>query len=209
MWWPTQARSPFATQKVFFSSAPQASTCRAAGTGSGRLRGHVPARAAQHQRRRAARAHDPHDRVVGAGLDRAVVEQEQVGDPGQPLDARRRRGRRSARRRRCRSSSRAARAGVGAAAGGAAASRAASRRARASAGATAARHARAGRAAQRARSAAPARASSSLLLGSSSHELARRPSTSATISANGLSSRCLRARSARHGASSSARQARW
>ena len=26
MWWPTHARPPFATQKVFFSSAPQASS---------------------------------------------------------------------------------------------------------------------------------------------------------------------------------------
>ena len=34
MWWPTQARSPFATQNVLLSSAPQPST--GTGTGSGR-----------------------------------------------------------------------------------------------------------------------------------------------------------------------------
>ena len=39
MWWPTHARSPFATQNVFFSSAPHASSGRAAGTGSAMLAG--------------------------------------------------------------------------------------------------------------------------------------------------------------------------
>ena len=34
MWWPTQARSPLATQKVLLSSAPQASSGRGAATGS-------------------------------------------------------------------------------------------------------------------------------------------------------------------------------
>ncbi len=33
MWWPTQARDPRATQNVFFSSAPHASSGRSAGTG--------------------------------------------------------------------------------------------------------------------------------------------------------------------------------
>ena len=42
MWWPTQARSPLARQKVFFSSAPQASIGRAAATGSRRLVGTNP-----------------------------------------------------------------------------------------------------------------------------------------------------------------------
>ena len=35
MWWPTQAREPFARQKVFLSSAPQASTGSGARAGSG------------------------------------------------------------------------------------------------------------------------------------------------------------------------------
>ena len=43
---------------------------------------------------------DPHDRVVGARLDRAVVEQEQIGESRRAARARPRRGRRSARRRR-------------------------------------------------------------------------------------------------------------
>ena len=35
MWCPTQARPPLATQNVLFSSAPHASSGRAAATGSG------------------------------------------------------------------------------------------------------------------------------------------------------------------------------
>ena len=42
MWCPTQARSPFATQNVFLSSAPQASRWRRAGSGSRRLAGTWP-----------------------------------------------------------------------------------------------------------------------------------------------------------------------
>ncbi len=42
MWWPTHARAPLATQNVLFSSAPHASTCRAAATGSPRLSGTYP-----------------------------------------------------------------------------------------------------------------------------------------------------------------------
>ena len=95
MWWPTHARAPLATQNVFFSSAPQASSGRRAGTGSAMLGGHV-ARASGAARRRARR--DAHDRVVGARVDRAVVEQEEVGDRRRGAPARRRRGRRSARR---------------------------------------------------------------------------------------------------------------
>ena len=53
-------------------------------------------------------ADDAHDRVVGAHVDRAVVDEEQVGDAAPAARARRRRRRRSARRRRCRWSSRAA-----------------------------------------------------------------------------------------------------
>ena len=39
MWWPTHARAPLATQNVLLSSAPQASSGRAAATGSGMLSG--------------------------------------------------------------------------------------------------------------------------------------------------------------------------
>ena len=102
MWWPTQAREPLARQKVFLSSAPHASTGDvrpAAG-----CRRDVAARAA-HDQRPAAAGERAHDRVVGARLDRAVVQQEEVGDRRRAARARRRRGRRSARRRRCRSSS--------------------------------------------------------------------------------------------------------
>ena len=49
---------------------------------------------------------DPHHRVVGAGVDRAVVGERGVDDAGEPRARRLRRGRRSARRRRCRWSAR-------------------------------------------------------------------------------------------------------
>ena len=39
MWCPTHARAPLARQNVLLSSAPQASTGRPAGTGSGMLAG--------------------------------------------------------------------------------------------------------------------------------------------------------------------------
>jgi hypothetical protein len=57
---------------VLFSSAPQASNRRR----------HEAPRAAQHRR---PSAHDARDRVVDPGLDRAVVQQEDVGDPREPL----------------------------------------------------------------------------------------------------------------------------
>ena len=92
MWWPTQARRPLARQKVFFSSAPQASSGRGAlDAAASSARGHVAARAAQQQRRRRADVDRASDRVVGAHVDRAVVDQEEVGDRRQPLAARRRR----------------------------------------------------------------------------------------------------------------------
>ena len=42
MWWPTQARCPFATQAVLLSWAPQARSGRSAGTGRARLAGTHP-----------------------------------------------------------------------------------------------------------------------------------------------------------------------
>ena len=84
MWWPTQARAPLATQKVLFSSAPQASSGRAPRPAARALAGHVAARAAHHQRPR--RRTRPHDRVVGARVDRPVVDEEQVGDAREPLE---------------------------------------------------------------------------------------------------------------------------
>ena len=153
-----------------------------------------------------------HDGVVGAGLDRPVVEQEQIGDRAPGARARRRRGRRSARRRRCRWSSPAARA------------RRVSRQQqvvqRRCRGAS--RRARARPAPPTAPPAALARrragehdrprrrlAAASRSAGPSIDQRAAPRPTSATISANGLSSRCLRARSAATAGSSSARQARW
>ena len=151
---PRRAR-PSRAQNVFFSSAPQASRCRPQSHRQRERVRHVAARAPQQHRGRPAAV--AHHRVVGARLDRPVVEQEQVGDLREPLAARPRRDRRSARRRRCRSSSRASRRRRPAAGGGAA-SRAASRRARASPGATDVRHRRVRAPRGRARSAARGRA---------------------------------------------------
>ena len=81
MCWPTQARSPRARQNVLLSSAPQPSAGRLAGTGRARLAGRVAARAPQHQRRRAQPGrHRAEQGVVGAGVDRPVVDHERVGD---------------------------------------------------------------------------------------------------------------------------------
>ena len=199
MWWPTQARRPRATQNVFFSSAPQASSGRWAGTGSGSAVGHVAARAPDHRRA-------PHDGVVGARLDRPVVQQEQVGDARQALErvvvaerdrlvrdvAARHHERHAARR---------------PAAGGGAASTAASRPARARParrdGATAAPARRGTSTIGRAGLASSD--SSSGVVSTSDRAAAR----SRTINANGRSSRCLRDRRAATAASSSARHARW
>ena len=52
--------------------------------GQREARGHVAARAAQHQRLGTQPAQRAHHRVVGARLDRAVVDEEQVGDAAQP-----------------------------------------------------------------------------------------------------------------------------
>ena len=193
MWWLTQARSPLARQNVLLSSAPQASSGRGVPPpGSARPAGRSRASGAGRGAPRRRRDH-AHDRVVGAGLDRPVVDEEQVGDPRQPLErvvvavgdrlvGHVAAGHHQRQRRRRR------------AAGGAAASTGASRRARAprapptrATGAPAPargehdRRARAPRAARaRRRRARPA--------------LRRRDD--GAISANGLSSRCLRARSA-------------
>ena len=81
MWWPTQARAPLATQKVLLSSAPQASRPGAA-SGSASAAGTWP----RERRSISGRPADgAHDRVVGARVDRAVVEQDVVGDAGQAL----------------------------------------------------------------------------------------------------------------------------
>ena len=68
---------------MFFSSAPQPSTGRGGAAGQRQRSGHVPARA-PHEQRPPARHHS-RNRVVGAGLDRAVVDEQQVGDRAQPL----------------------------------------------------------------------------------------------------------------------------
>ena len=154
-WWPTQARLPFARQKVFFSSAPHASTCRPAATGRAMLSGTWPRERRSISVRRAPRnGRDAQHRVVRPRLDRAVVHEEAIRDRGQPGRAPRRRGRRSARRTRSRSSSPAGRRRRRAA-GGEAASTAASRPARARRERRTARRPRP-RAGVRSRSAAPA-----------------------------------------------------
>ena len=69
---------------MFLSSAPQASSGRGVPPGQRDRGRHVAARAPQEQRARLRRRDHPHDRVVGPGLDRPVVEQQEVGDPAQP-----------------------------------------------------------------------------------------------------------------------------
>ena len=202
MWCPTHARSPLATQNVLFSSAPQARTRPRGGDRQPNAVGHVAARAPQHQR---AAAHAPSRRCASA-IGRSCSE-EQVRDRRPAARARPRRGRRSARPRRCRSSSRAARRRRRAA-GGAAASRGASRRARRERGATDGATGAAG--APRREHDRPRAPGQQRLLRRRRGPPARAPRPGrGAISANGLSSRCLRARSAATARSSSARQARW
>ena len=203
MWWPTHARAPLATQNVLLSSAPQASSGRAAPRQRQRV-GHEPARAAQQQR--APARHRAQDRVVRARVDRAVVAEHEVGDAARAARARRRPRARSARRRRCRSSSPAARRRRRAA-GGAAASRAAGRRGRRCAARPRRRRGASGR--RGASTIGRSRPASSAASSSVSETSARAAATSRTITANGLSSRCLRARSAATAGSSRRRQARW
>ena len=84
MWWPTHARAPLATQNVLLSSAPHASSGRAVGHRQRQRVGHEPARAAQQQRA-PARDRAQH-RVVRARVDRAVVEEHEVGDAREPRE---------------------------------------------------------------------------------------------------------------------------
>ena len=105
MWWPTQARPPLARQNVLLSSAPHAST---GARRRDRQREAGRARSPRERRSISGRAADAHDRVVGARLDRPVVEQEQRRRSRRAARARPRPRTRSARRRRCRSSARAA-----------------------------------------------------------------------------------------------------
>ncbi len=202
MWWLTHALPPLATANVFFSSAPQASRWRPGSTGSGSAAGTCP------RERRSSCGLPALTRTTESSVRVAIGRswsRNRSAMPAQPLD-------RVASSKAIGSSetlplvitSAAARRP---AAGGAAASRAASRRARATAAPPlrrAARPRRGGRArsAARSRAAAPPRRR----VRSTS---ARAASRSGAISANGLSSRCLRARSAATALSSSARQARW
>ena len=83
---PTQARSPRARQNVLLSSAPQPSTGRSAASGRATLAGACP-----RERRRMigvgteGRRDGAQNRVVGSHPDRAVVEEEGIGDRAQPL----------------------------------------------------------------------------------------------------------------------------
>ena len=146
------------------------------------------------------------DGVVGARLDRPVVEQEQVRDVRQPLA-----GVLVAVRDRLVGDVAAGqherRAGVGqqqVMERRVGQHHAELRRPRRGGG----RHAGAGAPAERARSAV-ARSSSSCSSAADGSTSSRAAARSGAISANGLSSRCLRARSSATAASSSARHARW
>ena len=190
MWCETHARAVPATQNVLLSSAPQASSGRPARERQAPAR-HVPARAAQHQRPPA-----DHARTTESSV-RVRIGRSCSSRPGRrspPAARPRPRPRtRSARRRRCRWSSPAARP-CPPAAGGAAACRGASRPSSRERGATAS-----ATAAPRRRGASTigrSRESSSRSSSAPSSTSSAAAATSGTISANGLSSRCLRARSA-------------
>ena len=87
MWWETQARRPLASAERALQLGPAARAAARASTGSRAppARSRASAAAAAARRARPARACADH-RVVGADVDRPVVEQEQVGDPGEPLE---------------------------------------------------------------------------------------------------------------------------
>ena len=203
MWWPTHARPSFARANVFFSSAPQASRCRPQSTGSGSEPGTNP----RERRRNTGRVRDhPHDGVVGARLDRAVVQEEEVGDVGEP---------------RARVVVLVGDRLVGDVAAGhherlpnVIHQQVVERRVRQHhaelrrAGRHRRRHARARAPAARARSAAPATAAAPRRPRSVATR-SRAAAAVAAISANGLSSRCLRARSSPPRPRPRARQARW
>ena len=176
----------------------------ARGHGQRQRVGHEAARAPHQQR--PPIGHGPQHRVVRARVDRAVVEEHEVGDRSQPLErvgvlvgdrlvgdvaARHHErladvGEQQVVQRRVRQQH----AEVGRA-----------RRDRR-------RHRRVRRAAARARSAGRGRRAEPPPR-RSAHTSSRAAATSRTITANGLSSRCLRARSAATAVSFSARQARW
>ena len=195
---------PTARQNVFFSSAPQASTGRGQAGGEAERLGRVAAGAAQQ---RFPARERPHHRVVGPDVDRPVVGEEGVRDACQPRQRVRRRCRRSARRRRFRWSGRwggrpreqqMVQRGVG----------------KHDPELAVARRDRVRRPARRAGAAAAPPAAARA--GQAAARPSRRPRTvparrarSAAISANGLSSRCLRARSADAAASLPASTARW
>ena len=180
------ASPPRATQNVLFSSAPAATIGRGAATGSGERAGHVAARAAE--REAAARTTESSQRRwIGRSWARNAS-----AIPAEPLPRLVVLERRSARRSGCRSSSRAAAPNVGE-------QQVVERRVRqhqpeprrcpgATDGATGASRAAAD---EHDRPLARARAARA----SSSSTLAPAPRARSVISANGLSSRCLRARS--------------
>ena len=202
MWWPTHARVALGdAERALELGAARRAAARAGHRQRERV-GHEPARAPQQQRP-PARDRAQHG-VVRARVDRAVVEEHEVGDPGQPLErvgvlVRDRLVGDVAARHHERL------AGVGE-------QQVVQRRVRQ-------QHAEVGRCAARptaatAASGRPRREhdravapGSSAASSSVSATSARAASTSRTITANGLSSRCLRARSAAT-AGSSRRQAR-
>ena len=171
---------------------------RGAGEGQRERAGHGAARAAHRQR-------PPRDdRVVAADVDRAVVHEEHVGDPAEPLDRLVVVDARSARRSGCRSSSRAAPptsrssrwwSGVEGSITPSAGCRARPRRRRARRGRCAARTI--GRARRRERVARPA-------VSSTSGRAATSAPSARTACRRGACARAARARP-----SSSASQARW
>ena len=202
MWCPTQARPPLATQNVLLSSAPQASSGRPAATGSG-----VPAGTCPRDRRRT---------TVRAPARRTTLSSVRVW-----IARSWSRSRSAMPRSRARASS--SRKAIGSSAtlplvmtSGSPTSPSSrwcsgeygsitprSGAPGATAAATAAPGCRGASTIGRARSA------SSAAVAASSATSAPAAATSGAISANGLSSRCLRARSAATADSSPARHARW
>ncbi len=88
MWCPTHARGALGHAEGALQLGP-AREQRPGRPRSGEreARGHVPARAPHGRRVRSVRQRDDaHDRVVGARLDRPVVDEEQVGERREPLE---------------------------------------------------------------------------------------------------------------------------
>ena len=81
MWWPTHARPSFARRERVLQLGPAGEQVPAAVHRQRQRAGHEAARAAQEHRTLLGHAHDG---VVGARLDRAVVQEEEVGDVGEP-----------------------------------------------------------------------------------------------------------------------------